>query len=158
MGDLFNITFDDDAVIAVLDGLEDLIDSPNFRQGMVDASTYVLKEAQKNLKKYIYDVPERWYRRGFGSGLYGKTMVTGLKTKFNTISTGVISAVDYAVHVHYGTGIYAEGGKGRKTPWVYMDEEGRFHRTVGVKPKPYLVDALLSSKEDVLKILKNSIL
>lgn len=43
----------------------------------------------------------------------------------------------YAPYVEYGTGIFAEGGNGRQTPWVYKDEEGNFHRTVGMAAKPF---------------------
>ncbi len=158
MADSFKMTMDDGTVLATLEGLEKIHDTPKFRQGMIDVSFVVLKKAQKNLRKFIYDVSESWYQRGNAQGLYGKTMVTGIKISGNFISTGVVSALDYAVHVHYGTGEFAEDGKGRKTPWVYKDDEGRFHRTTGVIPKPYLRDALLSSKKDVLKILKNSML
>ena len=46
--------------------------------------------------------------------------------------------VPYAVYVHYGTGLYAENGKGRKTPWVYTDRHGVKHWTRGVHPRPFL--------------------
>ena len=39
------------------------------------------------------------------------------------------SAVKYAPYVELGTGIYAEGGGGRKTPWFYEDEKGVGHLT-----------------------------
>ena len=44
------------------------------------------------------------------------------------------SNLEYAVYNEVGTGIYAEGGGGRKTPWIYVDEDGVGHRTVGMKP------------------------
>jgi len=45
--------------------------------------------------------------------------------------------VKYAPYVEFGTGIYAEGGNGRNTPWVYKDEDG-FHWTRGMRPRPFL--------------------
>lgn len=44
------------------------------------------------------------------------------------------SNLEYAVYNEVGTGIYAEGGGGRKTPWMYQDRNGEWHKTVGMKP------------------------
>ena len=44
------------------------------------------------------------------------------------------SNTEYAIYNEYGTGIYAEGGKGRKTPWFYVDSHGEGHFTHGMKP------------------------
>ena len=41
---------------------------------------------------------------------------------------------EYAVYHEYGTGIYADNGKGRKTPWFYVDSHGEGHFTHGMKP------------------------
>lgn len=46
---------------------------------------------------------------------------------------------DYAPYLEYGTGVYAEGGNGRQTPWVYFSEKlGHFVRTVGMKAQPFI--------------------
>ena len=34
---------------------------------------------------------------------------------------------EYGPYVELGTGIYAEGGGGRPTPWVYKDAKGNWH-------------------------------
>jgi phage gpG-like protein len=48
--------------------------------------------------------------------------------------------VEYAVYEEFGTGIYAANGNGRKTPWVYFNAKlGRFVRTVGSPPRPFLL-------------------
>lgn len=49
--------------------------------------------------------------------------------------------VEYAPYVELGTGIYAEGGGGRPTPWVYQDEKGNWHYTRGNKAQPFLKPA-----------------
>ena len=49
---------------------------------------------------------------------------------------------EYAAYVELGTGIYAEGGGGRPTPWVYQDVEGNWHYTHGQKPQPFLKPAV----------------
>jgi len=51
------------------------------------------------------------------------------------------SSAEYAIYVEKGTGIHAEGGKGRKTPWRYKDEKGQWHYTTGQKAQPYLTPA-----------------
>lgn len=56
---------------------------------------------------------------------------------------GALRDVDYAVYVNYGTGIYAVNG--RKTPWTYMDAEGNFHRTHGMRPRPFFTNAVNAS-------------
>ena len=49
---------------------------------------------------------------------------------------------DYAIYNEFGTGIHAEGGKGRKTPWAYQDSKGKWHRTSGMKPIHFLKNAI----------------
>lgn len=44
---------------------------------------------------------------------------------------------EYAAYVELGTGIYAEGGGGRPTPWVYQDAKGNWHYTRGNKAQPF---------------------
>lgn len=45
----------------------------------------------------------------------------------------------YAIYVEYGTGVHAENGNGRKTPWIYRDPKtGKRVRTTGSRPKPYM--------------------
>lgn len=46
---------------------------------------------------------------------------------------------EYAKYVEYGTGIYAENGQGRKTPWIYFSEElQRFIKTNGMEAQPFM--------------------
>lgn len=55
----------------------------------------------------------------------------------------------YAVYIEFGTGIHAAKGDGRKTPWKWKDEKGRWHYTVGMPPKPFLYPALKSNELDI---------
>lgn len=63
--------------------------------------------------------------------------------------------VDYAVHVEVGTGIYASDGKGRKTPWVYQDDEGNYHVTRGMEASHFLKNAAEGHKDEYRQIIKN---
>lgn len=57
----------------------------------------------------------------------------------NHVADEVGPEVLYAPYVEYGTGIYAEGGKGRQTPWVYFsDKLGHFVTTRGMRAQPFI--------------------
>ena len=53
-----------------------------------------------------------------------------------------------------GTGIYALNGDGRKTKWVYRTEDGKFHATVGKKPRRALYRAYNSKKTAIIREAK----
>ena len=52
------------------------------------------------------------------------------------------SGDEYAVFLEMGTGLFAENGDGRKTPWVYQDRHGNWHYTRGMKPRPFIRPAV----------------
>ena len=54
------------------------------------------------------------------------------------LSYDIGTKTNYAVFVEFGTGKYAAKGDGRETPWVYQDRKGRWHRTSGSPPQPFL--------------------
>lgn len=63
--------------------------------------------------------------------------------------------VEYAIYIEMGTGKYAEGG--RKDPWVYQDEEGRWHHTDGQRARPYLKPAVADHKQTYRNIIKDEL-
>lgn len=62
---------------------------------------------------------------------------------------------EYAAYVELGTGIYAEGG--RQDPWVYQDDEGKWHRTSGQEAQPYLKPAVADHKQTYRNIIKDEL-
>lgn len=62
--------------------------------------------------------------------------------------------VEYGVYVELGTGIYASEG-GRSTPWSYKDDEGNWHTTVGMKPRPYLAPAVQEHVDEYKELVEN---
>ena len=56
-----------------------------------------------------------------------------------------------ALWEEFGTGIYALNGDGRKTPWVYKSPDGKFHTTVGKKPRRALFNAYTSLKNKLIR-------
>ena len=59
-----------------------------------------------------------------------------------------------ALWEEFGTGIYALNGDGRKTKWVYRTEDGKYHTTVGKKPRRALYRAYESKKNTIIREAK----
>ena len=66
------------------------------------------------------------------------------------------SNYENAIWEEFGTGIYASGGNGRKTPWTYKDEKG-FHKTRGKKPRRALQNAINQKEAEIIDILKRKL-
>ena len=62
---------------------------------------------------------------------------------------------EYAAYVELGTGKYAEGG--RQDPWVYQDDEGRWHHTNGQRAQPYLKPAVADHKQTYRNIIEDEL-
>ena len=69
----------------------------------------------------------------------------------NKLEAIVGSRYDNALWEELGTGIYALNGDGRKTPWVYKSPDGKFHTTVGKKPRRALFNAYTSLKNKLIR-------
>lgn len=63
----------------------------------------------------------------------------------------------YAIYNEFGTGIYAEGGKGRKTPWRYVDAKGEGHWTRGMKPIHFLKNAIQDHADEYKSIIEQQL-
>ena len=63
----------------------------------------------------------------------------------------------YSVYVEYGTGIYAEGGGGRQTPWSYINVYGEWVTTQGQRPQPHFRPAIQKHEERFFKAVDNLI-
>lgn len=61
---------------------------------------------------------------------------------------------EYAVYHEMGTGKHAEGGGGRPTPWVYRGADGKYYRTEGMKPKPFIRPAFEENMSEFERIAK----
>ena len=64
--------------------------------------------------------------------------------------------VEYATAVEYGTGVFAEDGKGRKTPWKWKGDGKKhrgWHTTSGYPAKPFLRPAYESRKLEAMRVI-----
>ena len=66
------------------------------------------------------------------------------------------SSVKYAPYVEFGTGVNYDQG-GRKTPWVYQDAKGRWHRTSGQKAQPFIRPAVADHIPEYERIIKEGL-
>lgn len=62
---------------------------------------------------------------------------------------------EYAAYVELGTGKYTSGG--RQDPWVYQDDEGRWHHTHGQRAQPYLKPAVADHRHTYESIIENEL-
>jgi HK97 gp10 family phage protein len=65
------------------------------------------------------------------------------------------SNVEYAPYVELGTGKHYSGG--RPDPWVYQDDNGRWHHTNGQRARPYLKPAVADHKRTYENIFKDEL-
>ena len=62
--------------------------------------------------------------------------------------------VEYAIYVEFGTGEFAENGRGRKGGWVYKDPSGEWFFTWGQEPQPYLRPAFRQTRKEIESLAK----
>ena len=65
------------------------------------------------------------------------------------------SNTSYAAYVELGTGKYTEGG--RPTPWVYQDDEGKWHWTRGNPAQPFLAPAVKDHPQTYRNIIADEL-
>lgn len=122
---------------------------------VIDTSDKAIKKIEANIKKTLESI-----------GLY----VTGEAKKRSPIDTGNLRGsithetdmqeekvrigtnVEYAPYMEFGTGIYAENGKGRKTSWTYRNRQGQVVVTNGSKAQPFLRPAIEENIE-IIRII-----
>ena len=63
--------------------------------------------------------------------------------------------IEYAPYIELGTGKYYPGG--RRTAWVYVDDDGVGHKTEGMQARPYLKPAVTDHKAEYKKLLDNAL-
>ena len=67
--------------------------------------------------------------------------------------TGTVSTnMEYAPYIEFGTGIEAEDGLGRQTPWTFFSEKYGWVTTSGHKPYPFMRPARDNNKDTIKKM------
>ena len=118
-----------------------------------------------NVKEAINDNAIAWLYEAGGEVLsqaVRNTKVASGKTKGSwqlavdegSLTCHIGSNYDNAIWEEFGTGIYAVEGNGRKTPWVYVDEQGIRHVTKGKRPRRMLFSAFNSKHGTIIDLAK----
>ena len=124
----------------VLANLENTIDKIKVCESVaIDRGCQVIE----NKAKELCPVDDGMLR----ASITHKVQESSVGTITGTVGTGV----EYAPYVHQGTGLFAVNGDGRKEPWVYKDAKGQFHKTIGQKPQPFLLDASIGEMDAVIR-------
>ncbi len=87
---------------------------------------------------------------GYVGGALKASLTYAVSLAEKTVAVG--SALLYALYVELGTGIFAEKSDGRKTPWVWKDQNGKYHFTRGMKPQPFLRPAVKDHIDELKEI------
>ena len=126
---------------AVLKKLDSAIGIEKVENNVQKACLIVERAAKQNAPK--------------GTGELRRSISSRVEINEGDITGLVFSPLEYAPYVEYGTGLFAEGGNGRKdVPWNYQDDEGVWHSTSGMKPRPFLRPALEDNRIAIILALK----
>lgn len=130
-----------------LDGLEDVIeildsltDTTNLEDGLAKASALVERTAKQKAPK--------------GTGELRRSITSKVEGLEGIVYTPLL----YAPYVEYGTGLFAENGGRQDVPWNYKDDKGEWHTTSGMPPQPYMRPALNENREEIKRVIKESLL
>lgn len=125
----------------VLNRLDNVLGVEQVEKNVQKACAIVERAAKQNAPK--------------GTGELRRSIASRVEVNGDDITGLVFSPLEYAPYVEYGTGLFAEGGNGRKdVPWNYQDDKGEWHSTSGMKPRPFLRPALEDNRTEVISALK----
>ena len=129
-----------DKIIAKLDKMQD---TSTIVSAMQDACNLVEGAAKDKAPK--------------DTGALRRSITNRVQVVGNQVSGIVFTPLEYAPYIEYGTGLYAENGNGRQTPWVYKDDKGNYHYTHGQHPQPFMRPALNENKDEIIQIIKEAL-
>ena len=138
------IEFDVKNLNVILEELEEIADPADIKKTVGKACALVERSAKEKAPK--------------DTGALRRSITSEVVEEDGAIVGRVFTPLEYAPYVEYGTGLFAESGGGRQTPWSYQDDEGNWHTTRGQKPQPYMRPALNENREKIVRIIKEGIL
>lgn len=128
----------------VLSALEEIDDVDGLENVLGQACAVIERSAKQNAPK--------------GTGELRRSITSEVRSRGDRIEGVVFTPLEYAPYVEYGTGLFAEGGNGRKdVPWFYKDDKGKWHITSGMKPQPFMRPAVEDNREQIIRIIREGI-
>jgi HK97 gp10 family phage protein len=92
-----------------------------------------------------------------GTGELRRSITSMVEEQDGELVGVIYTPLEYAPYVEYGTGLFAEEGGRQDVPWHYQDDEGNWHSTSGMEPRPYMRPALDENRDKIVKILKEAL-
>jgi HK97 gp10 family phage protein len=155
----------------VLERIEGIADAAKMRKAITQACLLVERQAKINAQA----ISE-------GDG----TLAGSITSRIDDYEGVIYTPLFYAPYVEYGTGIEAEGGKGRQdVPWVYVKHSGEerdtaqksytleeaekavailqskgldAHLTYGQKPQPFMRTALDANRDKIVELINGGLI
>ena len=126
-----------------IDRLQRMVDAERLTEGMGRACAIVERAAKQKAPK--------------GNGELRRSIKSKVTKEGGDIKGIVFTPLEYAPYVEYGTGLFAEEQGRQDVPWCYKDDAGEWHTTSGMPPSPYMRPALDENREQIKRILEESI-
>lgn len=136
---------------AVLASIENMADTAGIESAMGRACALVERDAKTKAPK--------------DTGALRNSIQSKVEKDGQDVIGVVFTPLEYAPYVEFGTGLFAEGGNGRKTGWAYEDEKtgetvwtrGQRPANYGKNPQGFLRPALYENKEKITQMLKEGL-
>lgn len=128
----------------IIEHLDKIIDAEKIVQG-INTSCLLVEGAAKQI------APK-------DTGALRNSITSKVEQTSEAITGMVYTPLEYAPYVEYGTGLFAEEGNGRQSPWIYEDDDGVKHKTTGQHPQPFMRPALNENKQKIIEILKKAMI
>lgn len=148
----------DDFTITIIDNTDEVIAA---KDEAIERALEAIGLQAEGYAKMLCPVgtPESTGIEGYHGGTL-RNSITHTTEHTNEGDSAIIgSNIPYAAYVECGTGIYADNGNGRRTPWVWVDQNGKPHKTSGMKPRHFFKKAIADHTDEyramVEQCLKN---
>jgi HK97 gp10 family phage protein len=125
-----------------LGAIEDVGDIGDYQSALEKACMMVVRTAVQNAPK--------------NTGELRNSITYKIEMDGDNMTGVVYTPLEYAPYIEFGTGLFAEKGGRTDVPWCYKDDEGNWHSTSGMKPRPFLYPALDMNREEIIRILREA--
>lgn len=125
-----------------------------FKKEFADRIPQILESIGLHLEGEAKDELENSPRR-VDTGNLRNSITHVVDTGENAVYIG--TDVEYALYVHEGTGKFAAEGGGRRDPWWYQDENGKWHYTEGMAPNRFLKNAIERNESQIREYIENEL-
>ena len=129
-------------------------DASGINETLFEKADERLKSNIFRISSKVYNTPSSWYTR---TGRLRNSITHKTEDESHGVDIIVGTNVEYAPYVELGTGLLAEKGDGRKTPWTDLGSDGKFHTTTGMSPRPFLRPSVENYGDEYKEVVKKAL-